>query len=87
MLESAITGCHALSEFCASVRDEASQLAFASVLTLMNLTMLAKTLHRHGRVRRSESRLGGSAFAIWQAGNVSIVLWLLCLLIIRRGTQ
>jgi hypothetical protein len=65
--------------------EAGAQIGFVSTLTVTNLATLAKSVHPQ-RGMKSVEPMSVDPWVVWHAGNVSIALWLLCVVIIRMGT-
>jgi hypothetical protein len=85
MLDSIVNGCHGLSVLPGSMAEAGAQIGFVSTLTVANLATLAKSV-RPRRGMKSVEPMSVDPWVVWQAGNASIALWLLCVVIIRMGT-
>lgn len=87
MLDSIVTGCDWLTTFRGSMLDAGAQIDFVSALTVMNLAILARSVRQWAPVKTSKTMVPVNPLEVWQAVNVSILLWLLCLIVIRTVTQ
>lgn len=87
MLESIVTGCHWLLPSPQLMFDQDTPLAIASALMTTNLAVVVISCRRLFDAKTSRRTRPVDPLKVWQASNVSIALWLLCLVALRMGAQ
>ncbi len=87
MLKSIVIGCHWLFLFPGTMLDQGAQVGLVSALTITNVAMLASSLRPAREVTVPGLLDLENCLRVWQAANVSIALWLVCLVTIRAGAQ
>lgn len=79
--------CHWPTHLPKLMLDRETPVAVVSALTMTNLAALLSSCWGRFDAKTSKPTRSATPFEISQAINVSIALWLLCLVAIRMGAQ
>jgi len=87
MLKFIMIGCQCPTALPQLMLDQGMPVAVVSALTMANLATLVISCWRRLATKSSKPTRSINPYEIWQACNVSIALWLLCLIAIGMGAQ